>query len=111
MNKTLPQVVIDAQAAGRTVLELTGDGEEKYYFEKPGAKDIEQFIATATKGKATQAVRNLVIAKAIHPTGEELAVEFKENPGRMVALNSALQASVGMNEDFTAKKLPGSARS
>jgi hypothetical protein len=105
MKTKLPQAVIDAQAAGKIILELTGDNEEKYYFEKPGAKDIERFIATATKGKATQAVRNLVIEKAIHPTGEDLALEFKEKPGRMVALNSALQASVGMNEDFTAKKL------
>lgn len=105
MSKPLPQAVLAAQTAGKTVLELTGDNEEKYYFEKPGAKDIERFIATATKGKAVQAVRNMVTEKAIHPTGEELAQEFKENPGRMVALNSALQASVGMNEDFTAKKL------
>jgi hypothetical protein len=105
MKKTLPQAVTDAQAAGKTILELTGDDDQKYYFEKPGSKDIERFIATATKGKATQAVRNLVIEKAIHPSGEELASEFRENPGRMVALNSALQAAVGMNEDFTAKKL------
>jgi hypothetical protein len=105
MAKTLPAAVTAAQTAGKTVLELTGDNEDKYYFVKPGAKDIERFIATATKGKATQAVRNLVIEMALAPTGEELATEFKENPGRMVALNSALQASVGMNEDFTAKKL------
>ena len=105
MAKELPKAVQAAQTAGKTVLELTGDNDEKYYFEKPGAKDIERFIATATKGKATQAVRNLVTEKAIHPTGEELSAEFKENPGRMVALNSALQAAVGMNEDFTAKKL------
>ncbi|OHD25780.1 MAG: hypothetical protein A2Y38_21415 [Spirochaetes bacterium GWB1_59_5] len=101
----LPKAVTEAQTAGKTILELTGDDDQKYYFEKPGSKDIERFIATATKGKATQAVRNLVIEKAISPTGEELANEFKENPGRMVALNSALQAAVGMNEDFTAKKL------
>jgi len=105
MRNVLPQAVIAAQAAGRTVLELTGDDEQKYYFEKPGAKDIERFIATATKGKPVQAVRNLVIEKAIHPAGDALTDEFRENPGRMVALNSALQAAVGMNEDFTAKKL------
>jgi hypothetical protein len=105
MSTGLPQEVLDAQAAGRPVLELTGDDDQKYYFEKPGAKDIERFIATATKGKATLAVKNLVLEKAIYPTSEQLAIEFRENPGRMVPLNSALQASVGMNEEFTAKKL------
>ncbi len=101
----LPQPVIDAQTAGKTILELTGENEEKYYFEKPGRADIDRFISTATKGKATQAVKNLVVEKAVYPTGEALLIEFKDNPGRMVALNSALQAAVGMNEDFTTKKL------
>lgn len=105
MAPTLPKLVIDAQTAGKTVLELSGDSDEKLYFEKPKSVDIERFIATATKGKATQAVRNLVISLAIYPSGDELAERFKENPGQMVAINSALQASVGMNEDFTAKKL------
>lgn len=101
----MPKAVTDAQTAGKTILELTGDDERKYYFEKPGSTDINLFIATATKGKAANAARNLVISKAVSPSAEELAKEFDENPGRMVALNSALQASVGMNEDFTTKKL------
>jgi len=105
MSKVLPAAVTEAQKTGRPVLELNGDNGEKYYFYRPGAKDIERFVATATKGKALQAVRNLVTELAIHPTGSDLAAEFQENPGRLVALNSALQASVGMNEDFTAKKL------
>jgi hypothetical protein len=107
MSKTtaLPVSVTAAMAAGKNVLELTGEDDKKYYLEKPNSADIANFISTATKGKPVQAVKNLVISKAIHPTGEELAEEFKENPGRMVALNSPLQASVGMNEDFTVKKL------
>lgn len=105
MSNALPQAVQEAQQAGRAILELTGEDDRKYYLEKPGAKDIERFIATATKGKAVLAVKNLVTEKAIHPSGDELLAEFRENPGRMVALNSALQASVGMNEDFTIKKL------
>lgn len=105
MSKTLPAAVEAAKTAGKTILELTGDDDQKYYFEKPNSKDIERFIATATKGKAAMACKNLVIEKAIHPSGDELSAEFKENPGRMVALNSALQASVGMNEDFATKKL------
>ncbi|MDD5106042.1 MAG: hypothetical protein PHC49_10545 [Desulfuromonadaceae bacterium] len=102
---TLPKSVIDAQSKGITVLELTGDNEEKYYFQKPGTADINRFIATATKGKAAQAARNLVIEMAIAPTSEELSAEFQAQPGRMVALNSALQGAVGMNEDFATKKL------
>lgn len=105
MANVLPQAVIEAQKAGRVVLELTGEDDRKYYFEKPGKADIERFIATATKGKPVQAVKNLVVEKAIYPTGDDLTAEFQEKPGRMVPLSSALQAAVGMNEDFTAKKL------
>lgn len=106
MSKTsLPAAVEAAKSAGKTILELTGEDDKKYYFEKPNSADIASFISTATKGKPVQAVKNLVITKAIHPSGEELAEEFKENPGRMVALSTPLQASVGMNEDFTTKKL------
>ena len=101
----LPKAVTEAQAKGMTVLELTGDNDEKCYFQKPGTADINRFIATATKGKAAQAARNLVIEMAISPTGEEWSNEFKENPGRMVAINNALQGAVGMNEDFATKKL------
>jgi hypothetical protein len=105
MANDLPQAVQEAKAAGKTVLMLTGEDDRQLFFEKPGAKDIERFISTANKGKATQAVKNLVLEMAIHPPCDELAAEFRENPGRMVALNSALQASVGMNEDFVVKKL------
>lgn len=105
MSQKLPQAVLDAQQAGKTVLELTGEDDQKLYFKKPGKEDISRFITTATKGKAVQAVKNLVIELAITPTGEELSARFNENPGSMVAINSALQAAVGMNEDFTAKKL------
>lgn len=103
--ETLPQEVLDARKAGKAVLELTGEDDRKYYFEKPGKADIEKFVATATKGKPVQAVKNLVMEKAIHPTGDDLKAEFQEQPGRMVPLSSALQAAVGMNEDFTTKKL------
>lgn len=105
MANELPKVVLDAQAKGKTILELTGEDDKKYYFEKPNREDINKFIATATKGKPAQAVRNLVIEKAIHPPGAELANEFNENPGKMVPINSALQAAVGMNEEYIAKKL------
>lgn len=100
----LPQAVIDAQKAGKEILELTGE-EKTYYFIKPGKKDMERFIATAAKGKIAQAAQNLVLEMAIAPTGEELKVEFEQTPGRMVALNNALQTAIGLNEDFATKKL------
>lgn len=105
MENKLPQAVVDAQAAGKTVLVLTGDDDRTYYFQKPGKKDIERFIATAVKGKAAMAAKNLVLEMAISPSSAEVAAEFEETPGRMVALNNALQAAVGMNEEFNAKKL------
>jgi len=105
MSGTLPQEVQEAKSKGVQVIQLEGENGEFYYFGRPGREDMNKYIATAAKGKPAQAVRNLVIEKAILPTGPDLAKEFDENPGRMVALNSALQGSVGMNEEFTAKKL------
>jgi hypothetical protein len=105
MAEKLPQLVQDAKASGKNILQLTCEDDRILYFQKPTPKAIERYIATATKGKPAQAVKNLVTELAIHPTGEELAKEFEDNPGKMVAINSALQASVGMNEDYTAKKL------
>lgn len=101
----LPTAVTAAQAKSLAILELTGEDEKVCYFQKPGTADINRFIATATKGKAAQAARNLVTEMAIHPSGEEWAKEFQENPGRMVAINNALQGAVGMNEDWAIKKL------
>jgi len=101
----LPQQVLDAQAAGKTVLQLTGDDDKAYFFTKPGRQEIERFIGTATKGKAAQAAKNLVLEMALFPTSDQLIQEYNENPGTMVALNNALQASVGMNQDFVTKKL------
>ena len=104
-NAALHQLVVDAQTAGKNILVLTGEDDRIYYMQKPTPIAIERYIATATKGKPVQAVKNLVAEMAVHPTAEELVKEFKEQPGKMVALNSALQASVGMNEDFVTKKL------
>lgn len=104
-DNELPQAVIDAKTAGKTVLVLTGDDDKPYYFTKPGKRDIERFIGTAVKGKAALAAKNLVLEMAISPSSTDLAAEYEESPGRMVALNNALQAAVGMNEEFTAKKL------
>lgn len=103
MNK-LPQAVVEAQKAGKEILELTGD-DRVYYFEKPGKKDMERFLGTAAKGKIAQAAQNLVVEKALSPSGLELQAEFDQQPGRMVALNNALQTAIGLNEEFTAKKL------
>jgi len=104
-NGAMPPVVKEAMEKGVSVLELTGEDDRFYYFKKPGREDMNRYIATAAKGKPAQAVRNLVVELAIHPSGSDLAKEFEEKPGKMVALNSALQAEVGMNEEFASKKL------
>lgn len=104
MDKKFPQKVEDAKKAGKQVLELEGD-ERTYYFVQPDKKHFERFLGTATKGKVSQAAKNLVMETAIHPTADELVVEFEEKPGRMVALCDALQQAVGLKEDFSVKKL------
>jgi hypothetical protein len=100
----LPKVVIEAKEAGKEILELSGE-EKIYYFEKPGKKDMERFLASAAKGKLAMAAQNLVMEKALVPSAEELKAEFEAMPGRMVALNNALQTAIGLNEEFGVKKL------
>ena len=103
MNK-LPPAVVEAQSKNQQILELTGE-EKTYYFRKPGRPELNRFMTDASKGKIAQGVQNLVSELAIAPSAEELKAEFEEKPGRMVALNNALQTAIGMNEDFTTKKL------
>ena len=100
-----PEAVRAALAAGKTVLELTGENDEAYYFEKPGQQDMNRFLATSGKGKLAQAVKNLVFDKAIYPAADELQRQFRDKPGRIVALNNALQTEIGLNEDYAVKKL------
>jgi hypothetical protein len=104
MNK-LPQVVQEAVKAGKPVLQLTGEDDRQYFFLKPNKADMSRFIASTAKGKLVQAVNNLIMEKALYPAADELEKEFVDFPGRMVALNNELQAAIGMNEDFSTKKL------
>lgn len=100
----LPKAVSEAKDAGNEILELTGE-DKTYYFTQPGKKDMERFLGTAAKGKLAMAAQNLVMEKALCPSAEELKLEFEAMPGRMVALNNALQTAIGLNEEFGVKKL------
>jgi hypothetical protein len=101
----LPAEVKEVKDKGATVLELTGENDEVYYLKKPTTMDMERYLATTAKGKLAKAVKNLVYDMAIKPTTSELKAQFKDKPGLMVALNNELQRAVGMNEDFSVKKL------
>lgn len=102
-RQNLPQEVIEAKKTA-PVLELEGESRT-YYFKKPGKADISRYLASAAKGKLTQAVQNMVFELAVHPAKAELQNEFEERPGLLVALNNALQNAVGINEEFNVKKL------
>jgi hypothetical protein len=102
---TLPDAVQKALKAGENVLVLTGENDEEYYFKRPKTMDINRFLGTSSKGKLAAAVRNLVFEQALSPSAEELRAEFREKPGRVVALNNALQTEIGLNEDYSVKKL------
>ncbi len=100
----LPKKVLDAKEKG-DVLALTGEDENKYYFKKPTKQDINRYLATAAKGKVATAVNNLVSELAVYPNAAELKDQLADKPGKMVALNNALQNAIGMNEEFEVKKL------
>ncbi len=102
---SLPEAVQKAIDDGKTVLLLTGENDEEYYFKKPKQMDMNRFLATSSKGKLAVAVKNLIYDMAIDPDESDLKAQFKGKPGRMVALNNALQTEIGLNEDFTVKKL------
>ncbi|MCG8643343.1 MAG: hypothetical protein MI862_26690 [Desulfobacterales bacterium] len=101
----LPKDVQEAIKNGDTVLQLTGENDEQYFFKKPKPVDMNRFLATSQKGKVAAAVKNLIYDLAIHPSPSDLKSEFRDKPGRMVALNNALQTEVGLNEDYAVKKL------
>lgn len=100
-----PPAVRDAMAKEADVLRLTSEDDRDYYFKKPKQMDMNRFLGTSGKGKLASAVKNLVYDMAISPSKSELKAEFKEMPGRIVALNNAIQTSIGLNEDFSVKKL------
>ena len=101
----MPDAVKKAIEAGDEVLLLTGENDEEYYFKRPKTMDINRFLGTSSKGKLAAAVRNLVFEQAISPSADELRIEFRTKPGRVVALNNALQTEIGLNEDYAVKKL------
>ena len=101
----LPKEVTEAIQRGVKIFELTGEDDEKYYLRKPGKSDINRYLAGAAQGKLANATTNLVYDLAIHPSRDELERQFKEMPGRMVALNNSVQTAIGMNEGYTVKKL------
>lgn len=101
----LPDAVQKALADGENVLILTGENDEEYYFKRPKTMDINRFLGTSSKGKLAAAVRNLVFEQALFPSAEALRAEFRQKPGRVVALNNALQTEIGLNEDYSVKKL------
>ena len=105
VKPVLPNGVEEAQGKGYTVLVLTSEDDKEYYFKRPKQVDINRFLGTSSKGKLAVAVKNLVYDMAIHPPSDELKAELKDKPGLVVAWNNALQAEVGLNEDFTVKKL------
>lgn len=101
----LPDAVRAALERGETVLVLTGEDDREYYFKKPKQVDMNRFLGTSSKGKLAVAVKNLIYEVAIYPDASDLKLEFRDKPGRMIALNNALQAEIGLNEDFAVKKL------
>lgn len=103
--KVLPPAVVAAQAAGATVLVLTGEDDREYYFKKPGKGDLDRYLAMVMKKKLAQASQNLVIDLAIEPGKDDYPAMMKERPGLFVAISNALQSEVGLNEDFSVKKL------
>jgi len=104
-ESNLPEAVMAAREKGHTVLILTGENDEEYYFKRPATMDMNRFLAQSSKGKLAQAVKNLVFDMALAPSAAELKDQFRDKPGRVVALNNALQTEVGLNEDYTVKKL------
>ena len=105
LKEKYPEEVLKAIEAGDTVLRLMDENDRPYYFKRPKPMDINRFLGTSSKGKLAVAVRNLVFEMAIYPAAEDLKNELKEKPGLVVAWNNALQTNIGLNEDFTVKKL------
>lgn len=103
--RVLPPEVIAAQQAGSKVLMLTGEDDREYFFKKPGKGDLDRYLAMVMKKKLALASQNLVIDLAISPVKDDYPAMMKERPGLFVAISNALQSEVGLNEEFSVKKL------
>ena len=102
----LPGAVQKAKDKGIAIIVLTdSDTEEEFYFKKPARPDMSRFMAKAARQKVAQAVDELVTTTILSPSTEELRLLTKEQPGLMYTLNNALQSELGINRDFTVKKL------
>jgi hypothetical protein len=100
-----PKEVMEEKEKGTEILMLTGENDEEYFFKKPKTPDINRYLSTVAKGKLANAEKNMVYELAISPTAAEIKEQFREMPARLVALGNAIKTAVGMNEDFSVKKL------
>lgn len=102
----LPEKVREAKEAGKAVYVLEdSENGELFYFYKPGRADMSRFMAKAARQKIAAAVDELVDTTIIYPDAAELTEKVKAQPGLKYALNNALQGELGINREFSVKKL------
>jgi hypothetical protein len=94
-----------------TVYEIAADvgfeeeaDEMLFVFKKPGRAALSRYIKGAMND-AYRAMYNLVFDCLLYPDRDLLMNMLEDKPGLIVALGNELQELVGVNQNFTSKRL------
>lgn len=81
-----------------------GKALPEMYFKKPERKDLSRLAKEMMKD-SFKAVNNLVFGCLLHPAAEVVKKSFDEEPGCAIRVAGKLQEVIGLDRDFTVKKL------
>jgi len=94
-----------------TVYEIAADigfeeeaEEMLFVFKKPGRAALSRYIKGAMSD-AYRAMYNLVFDCLLYPDKDLLMKMLEDKPGLIIALGNELQELVGVNQNFTSKRL------
>lgn len=85
-------------------VDFDGGKEMVFIFKKPGRSELGRYLKTAMSD-AYRAMHNLVFDCLVYPEKDVVVKMVEEEPGLIVALGNELQDLVGINKNFTRKKL------
>ncbi|GAB6100439.1 hypothetical protein JCM16358_23180 [Halanaerocella petrolearia] len=85
-------------------VDFEGGEEMVFIFKKPGRSELGRYLKTAMTD-AYRAMHNLVFDCLVYPEKDVVVKMVEEEPGLIVALGNELQDLVGINKNFTRKKL------
>lgn len=100
------EAVAKALESGKRVIRISDEfeGEEDFYFRRPGNRDQESFQTTAQiRQKVLTAMERMARECAIHPDGKALIKRFKAEPALAMEIHEQLNKAMGGGRGFDAQ--------